>query len=78
MTKPSRSTVKKDEWVRTLLTVYTTAQALLLILFFGTAPFVRLRIKQDEALGVVELVLPLLTGYVGMILGYYFGHRDAK
>lgn len=61
--------------MRSLLTVYTTSQALLLILFFGIAPFSAPKMKPDEAMGVVELVLPVLTGYLGTILGYYFGSK---
>ena len=68
----------KDETMRSVLTVYTTSLALILILFFGVAPFVRLKIKPDESMGVVELVLPILTGYIGTILGYYFGSRAEK
>ena len=64
--------------MRSILTVYMTSQALLLILFFGIAPFAKLKIKPDESMGVVELVLPLLTGYVGTILGYYFGLKAEK
>jgi hypothetical protein len=67
----------KEDWLRGFLVVYTTLQALILILFFGTAPFLRLHIGSDEALGIVELVLPLLTGYVGLMLGFYFGTKDA-
>ena len=68
----------KDEKMRSVLTVYTTTLALCLIIFFGVAPFVRLKIKPDESMGVVELVLPLLTGYIGMILGYYFGSKGSE
>jgi hypothetical protein len=65
----------RDESMRSIMAVYTTSQALILILFFGSAPFIGLKIKSDEAMGVVELVLPILTGYVGLMLGYYFGTK---
>jgi hypothetical protein len=68
----------RDDKVRSLLTVYTTVQALLLILFFGVAPFARFKISSDESMGVVELILPIFTGYIGMMLGFYFGTKDAR
>jgi hypothetical protein len=68
----------RDDKVRSLLTVYTTVQALLLILFFGVAPFAHFKISSDESMGVVELILPIFTGYIGMMLGFYFGTKDAR
>ena len=68
----------RDDKVRSLLTVYTTVQALLLILFFGVAPFARFKISSDDSMGVVELILPIFTGYIGMMLGFYFGTKDAR
>lgn len=68
----------RDEWVRVILVVYTTLFSLALILFFGAAPYLNLEINSDESLGVVELVLPLLTGYLGLMLGYYYGTQESK
>jgi hypothetical protein len=66
----------RSNQIRAVLTIYTTVQALLLILFFGVAPFAHLKISSDESMGIVELILPVLTGYVGMMLGFYFGKKD--
>ena len=62
--------------IRGFLTIYTTLQALALILFFGMAPYFKMPIKSDESLGIVELVLPLFSGYVGLIVGFYFGTKE--
>jgi len=64
--------------MRAVLVVYTTVQSLALILFFGTAPFMSFKIKSEESLGVVELVLPLFTGYIGLIVGYYYGTKETR
>jgi hypothetical protein len=78
-------TDSQDDSIRSVMTIYVTVQGLLLILFFGAAPFIffhaptnRLRISQDQAVGIVELILPIFTGYIGMILGFYFGTREPK
>ena len=68
----------REEWVRAVLVVYTTLFSLGLILFFGMAPYLSIEINPDESLGVVELVLPLLTGYIGLMLGYYYGTQGSK
>jgi hypothetical protein len=73
--KDGQASAKKDDFIRGFLVVYTTSQALLLILFFGTIPFLRFHIGPDESLGIVELVLPMLTGYIGLMLGYYYGTK---
>ena len=78
MNKDNSRQSKRDNFIRSVVTVYTTVQALLLILFFGSAPFVHLKIRPDQSMGVVELVLPLLTGYVGLMLGFYFGTKDEQ
>ena len=59
--------------MRSFLTVYMTVQALLLILFFGCSPYFHLRIFPNEAMDIVQLVMPIFTGYLGLILGFYFG-----
>jgi hypothetical protein len=65
---------KRDDVMRIILAGYTTIQALALILFFGVAPFMRNpAIKPEESTGIVELLLPLFTGYIGTIVGFYFG-----
>jgi hypothetical protein len=69
---------EKDEKIRAILTVYTTTQALVLILFFGSAPFISLKIRPEQSMGVVELILPILSGYIGLIVGFYFGTKDTK
>jgi hypothetical protein len=61
--------------MRTVLTMYVTIQAFVLVMFFGVAPFVGLKILPPEAMSIVQLVLPLFTGYIGLILGHYFGSR---
>ena len=61
--------------LRAILVIFATIPPLALILFFGAAPYIGLRIGQDEALGMVELVLPLFTGYLGAIVGFYFGKK---
>lgn len=73
--KHSHST---DNFVRSVLVVYTTSFALALILFFGAAPYMNLTITSDESMGIVELVLPLLTGYIGLMLGFYYGTQEPK
>ena len=73
-----KNDLQQDENMRVVLTVYVTVQGLLLIFFFGTAPFVGFHIGPEQAVGVVELILPVFTGYVGMILGYYFGSKGSK
>jgi hypothetical protein len=78
MSNPRIDQKNKDETMRSILTVYTTSQALLLILFFGIAPYTLHKMRPDESMGVVELVLPLLTGYIGTILGYYFGSKAER
>jgi hypothetical protein len=65
----------KDDLMRAIVTIYTTGQALFLILFFGAAPFLGLKMKPEESINVVELLLPIMTGYIGMMLGYYFGSK---
>jgi hypothetical protein len=68
---------KRDNMMRIVLTGYTTIQALGLILFFGVAPFVHnSTIKPEESTGIVELLLPLFTGYIGTIVGFYFGLKE--
>jgi hypothetical protein len=74
----TKSAQIEDDRIRAFLTVYTTIQALLLIVFFGSAPFLNFKITSDESMGVVELILPLLTGYIGLMLGFYFGSREEK
>ena len=69
---------QQDDRIRAVLTIYTTVQALVLILFFGVAPFARFKISPNESMGVVELILPIFTGYIGMMLGFYFGTKDAR
>jgi hypothetical protein len=76
--KDEDSKRRRDDTMRALLTVYTTMQALLLILFFGVAPFAHFKISSDESMGVVELILPIFTGYIGMMLGFYFGSKDPR
>jgi len=66
-----------SEALRSILVVFTTIPPLALILFFGAAPYIGFRIRQDEALGIVEQVLPLFTGYLGAIVGFYFGKKAA-
>ena len=66
----------RDEVLRRILVVYTTAFSLFLIVFFGVAPYVNLPLRPEESIGVVQLVLPLFTGYIGLILGYYFGTKE--
>lgn len=78
MNNESPEEIRKEESVRSILTVYTTIQALVLICFFGAAPFIGLKVNQEQAIGVVELILPVLTGYIGMMLGFYFGAKDTK
>jgi len=62
--------------LRAILVIFATIPPLALILFFGAAPYIGLRIGQDEALEMVELVLPLFTGYLGTIVGFYFGKKS--
>jgi hypothetical protein len=69
---------ENDSSMRVFLTVYTTAQALFLIVFFGCAPFLHLRLLQNEAMDIVQLVMPIFTGYLGLILGFYFGSEKRK
>jgi hypothetical protein len=69
---------QKEESVRSVLTIYTTLQGLLLIFFFGAAPFIGMKISQEQSIGVVELLLPVFTGYIGMMLGFYFGTKELK
>jgi hypothetical protein len=70
--------VQKEDSVRAVLTVYTTLQGLLLILFFGAAPSIGLKMNQEQGVGVVELILPVFAGYIGMMLGFYFGTKEPK
>jgi hypothetical protein len=49
-----------------------------LIIFFGTAPYIGIRIGETESVGIVQLLMPLFTGYLGLILGFYFGTKDHK
>lgn len=68
--------------IRVLLTVFTTLQALALILIFGMGPHLpfssKMQMKSEDALGIVELVLPVFSGYVGLIVGFYFGAKDIR
>jgi hypothetical protein len=73
--QPRRPQRNAEDFMRVLLTVYTTLTAFLMIMFFGVAPFLGVRISPPEAIGVVEVVLPVFTGYIGLIVGYYFGVR---
>jgi hypothetical protein len=63
--------------IRIFLAVYTTVQGLLLILFFGLLPHFTTKINSDDALNIVELILPLLSGQVGLLVGFYFGTEKA-
>jgi hypothetical protein len=67
-----------DNSMRTFLTVYTTLQALFFVIFFGCAPFLHLRLRQNEAMDIVQLLMPILTGYLGLMLGFYFGSEKRK
>jgi hypothetical protein len=67
---------RSDDVMRVVLTIYTTVFAFLLILFFGIAPFIGFRIAATEALGIIEVLLPVFTGYIGLIAGYYFGNKE--
>jgi hypothetical protein len=78
MNNGSEPGLQQEESVRSVLTIYTTIQGLLLIFFFGAAPFLGLKISQEQSVGVVELLLPVFTGYIGMMLGFYFGTKDSK
>ena len=74
----SRRNSKSDQLIKVVLVLYTTLTAFLLIVFFATAPFVGLKITPSEGIGVVEVVLPLFTGYLGLILGHYFGTKEGE
>jgi hypothetical protein len=76
MNDAPRTEIQKEDSVRSILTVYTTIQGLLLIFFFGAAPSMGLKMNQEQAVGVVELILPVFTGYIGMMLGFYFGTKE--
>ena len=76
MNDKSKST--NDNAVRGFVTVYITVQALALIVFFGCAPFINMKISSDESMGIVQLILPLFTGYIGLILGFYFGSQEPQ
>jgi hypothetical protein len=78
MNDDPQSNARKENSVRSILTIYTTIQGLLLIFFFGAAPSMGLKMNQEQAVGVVELILPVFTGYIGMILGFYFGAKESK
>lgn len=78
MNEESKTEVQKEDSVRSILTVYTTIQGLLLIFFFGAAPSIGLKMSQEQSVGVVELILPVFTGYIGMMLGFYFGTKEQK
>jgi hypothetical protein len=32
----------------------------------------------EKGRGIVELVLPVFSGYVGLIVGFYFGTKDTN
>lgn len=74
----STAAPEKYKTIRAFLAIYATGQALALILFFGMAPYFKMHIKSDEALGIVELLLPLFSGYVGLIVGFYFGTKETS
>ena len=76
MSEEQRRTSKKDDRMRAILVVYTTLQSFVLILFFGVAPFMNFKMRSEESLGIVELVLPLFTGYIGLMVGYYYGAKE--
>jgi len=61
--------------MRQFLTIYITLQSLGLILFFGIAPFLEFKITPEEASGVVQILLPIFTGYIGTIVGWYFAEE---
>jgi hypothetical protein len=65
-----------DTAMRVALTIYNNLFAFALLLFFGVAPFVGFRIAASEALGIIQVILPIFTGYIGLISGYYFGTRE--
>lgn len=68
--------------IRVFLTVYTTLQAFALILVFGIGPHLSsgpmTRMDPEKGRGIVELVLPVFSGYVGLIVGFYFGTKDTN
>jgi hypothetical protein len=48
----------------------------LLILFFGVGPYVFRGLLPTEGLDIVKVLLPLFMGYIGLIVGYYFGNKE--
>ena len=78
MNDPIKTDAQKDDLIRSVLTIYTTVQGLVLIFFFGAVPFMGCKMSQEQAVGVVELILPVFTGYIGMMLGFYFGTKESK
>jgi hypothetical protein len=77
---PSNPNGGRSNKVRAFLTIYTTLQVLALILVFGMGPHLpagfRVAMDSKQALEIVELLLPVFSGYVGLIVGFYFGTKD--
>jgi hypothetical protein len=61
--------------MRLVLALYVTLFPLLLILSFGFAAD-RGLIDKDNSHEVVEMLLPVFSGYLGLIVGYYFGKKE--
>jgi len=62
--------------MRKTLAIYVTLQAFALLVFFVLAPYFAHHIEPSESWSVIEILLPLFTGYIGQIVGFYFGIRE--
>lgn len=80
MTQPNRAE-DPNRFMRAFLAVATTVQTLVFIVVFGMGPWlpgITHRMQSSDAKAIVELVLPVLSGYVGLIVGFYFGTKETN
>jgi hypothetical protein len=65
--------------MRAVIVAYIIVQSFGIILFFGTAPFLHSpSLKPDESKQIVDLLLPVFSGQLGCILGFYFGSKKTE
>jgi len=75
---PKKRFTKRREMdlMRAILVGYVTIQSFLLLIFFVVAPYLIGGLRSSESWSIIQILLPLFTGYLGQIVGFYFGMQE--
>lgn len=79
MTGAKRRTSRQEiDLMRPVLVGYVTGQSFLLLVFFVISPYLIGGLRVAEAWSIIQILLPLFTGYLGQIVGFYFGMQKER